>query len=122
MPVISSPRHVLAVHSVAESSEWYQEKLGFEEFVNLGDDWRFVRRDGVVVMLGQCPDEVPASETGNHSYFAYWHVDEAEGLYKEWTANGVEMTKPLRDEPWRMREFGIRTIDGHRISIGEELS
>jgi hypothetical protein len=24
----------------------------------------------------------------------------------------------LRDEPWGMREFGIRTVDGHRIMCG----
>jgi hypothetical protein len=31
-----------------------------------------------------------------------------------------EMTivKPLRIEPWGMREFGIRTIDGHRMMFG----
>lgn len=24
----------------------------------------------------------------------------------------------LRDEPWGMREFGLRTADGHRLMIG----
>ena len=30
------------------------------------------------------------------------------------------ITKPLRDEPWGMREFGLRTADGHRIMIGTD--
>ena len=30
--------------------------------------------------------------------------------------------KSLRDEPWNMREFGIRTIDGHRIMFGSRLN
>jgi hypothetical protein len=29
--------------------------------------------------------------------------------------------KPLKSEPWGMREFGIKTIDGHRIMIGQDL-
>jgi hypothetical protein len=38
------------------------------------------------------------------------------------TAKGATLIKPLRDEPWRMREFGIRTIDGHRIMFGRRLT
>jgi hypothetical protein len=30
--------------------------------------------------------------------------------------------KPLRDEPWGMRELGIRTVDGHRIMFGTPVS
>ena len=121
MPTLSRPWHVLAVHNVAISSEWYQQKLGFEEFLNMGNDWRFVRRDGIAIMLGQCPDEISASENGNHSYFAYWHVDDASALFVEWQANGVEMLKNVRDEEWGMREFALRTIDGHRIMVGQNL-
>ena len=29
--------------------------------------------------------------------------------------------KQLTDEPWGMREFGIKTIDGHRMMFGEDL-
>jgi len=27
----------------------------------------------------------------------------------------------LADKPWGMREFGVRTPDGHRIMFGQEL-
>jgi uncharacterized glyoxalase superfamily protein PhnB len=33
---------------------------------------------------------------------------------------GVELIKPLRDEPWGMREFGVRTVDGHRMMFGAQ--
>lgn len=33
-------------------------------------------------------------------------------------AAGADITKPLRDEPRGMREFGLRTTDGHRLMIG----
>ena len=30
-------------------------------------------------------------------------------------ATGAKIRKPLRLEPWGMREFAVETIDGHRI-------
>ena len=36
-------------------------------------------------------------------------------------AAGGEVTKSLRDEPWGMREFGLRTVDGHRLMIGSPI-
>jgi catechol 2,3-dioxygenase-like lactoylglutathione lyase family enzyme len=34
---------------------------------------------------------------------------------------GDEILKPLRDEPWGMREFGLRTVDGHRLMLGSPI-
>lgn len=34
--------------------------------------------------------------------------------------NDGTVTKPLRDEPWGMREFGVQTNDSHRIMFGQE--
>lgn len=35
-------------------------------------------------------------------------------------ASGAEFTQELSDKPWGKREFGIRTIDGHRLMFGQE--
>ncbi len=37
------------------------------------DGWSFLTRDTLTVMLGECATERPASELGDHSYFAYWN-------------------------------------------------
>ena len=34
---------------------------------------------------------------------------------------GAEIVKAPATEPWGMREFGLRTIDGHRIMVGQDL-
>jgi len=39
-------------------------------------------------------------------------------LYGALIVKDVTVIKELRDEPWGMREFGIRTVDGHRIMFG----
>jgi uncharacterized glyoxalase superfamily protein PhnB len=49
---------------------------------------------------------------------AYVLTDDIDELYAAVTANGAASIKDIRDEPWNMREFGIRTVDGHRIMFG----
>ena len=66
----------------------------------------------------QCPDALSPQELGDHSYFAYLEVDEIDQLYEAVIVKDVTVIKKLRNEPWGMREFGIRTIDGHRIMFG----
>ena len=72
-------------------------------------------------MAGQCPDALPAESLGDHSYFAYLVVEDIEPDYRRVVDYGAELIKPLQDESWGMREFGLRTVDGHRIMIGQDL-
>lgn len=115
-------RLVIAVPSLDRSAAFYRDKLGFT-VREVGDPgWRFFERDNLCVMAGECPDATPAGELGDHSYLAYIDVDEIDTLHAAYEAAGVELIKPLRDEPWGMREFGIRTIDGHRFMFGQALN
>ncbi len=66
-------------------------------------------------MAGQCPDAIPPRKLGDHSYFAYLQIDEIDAFYASVLASGAEIGKTIRDEPWGMREFGLVTVDGHRI-------
>jgi uncharacterized glyoxalase superfamily protein PhnB len=119
MPILSN-HYVLAVHSIAKASEFYTRALGFEEVFNDGN-WSFLKRDNCMVMLGECRDAVPARDLGDHSYFAYLVVDDADSFFSRCKAEKAEITSPIEDKPWQMREFGIRTPDGHRIMIGHDL-
>ena len=115
------PRFVLAVPDLAQSAAWYRDVLGFT-IHEIGDPgWRFYIRDSVFIMAGECSDAMPPRELGDHSYFAYILVDDIDSLYEEFAAKGAELLKPLRDEPWGMREFALRTIDGHRLTFGKDL-
>jgi len=120
MSNLFEPRYVLAVNNLANSKQFYQNKLGFD-LLNEYPGWAFLRRDNVTIMLGECRDEAPASEIGDHSYFAYIEIHNAEILFNEYNNNDVNFIKPLKDEPWGMREFGIVTIDGHRIMFGQNM-
>jgi predicted enzyme related to lactoylglutathione lyase len=112
---------VLAVPDLERSAAFYRDILGFE-IREMGDaGWRMYVRDACHIMAGECPDAMPVAALGDHSYFAYLVVDEIDALHAKVAANGVEFVKALVTEPWGMREFGIRTIDGHRIMLGQEV-
>jgi uncharacterized glyoxalase superfamily protein PhnB len=118
--MIRGCRYVIAVPDLQRSANYYRDTLGFE-VLEMAEGWRFLRRDRCVIMAGECPDAALPSSIGDHSYFAYLEVDDVDDLYAATVARGAQVTKTLRTEPWRMREFGIRTIDGHRIMFGAEV-
>ena len=112
---------VLAVPDLARSAAFYRDVLGFE-IKEIGDPgWRMYVRDECRIMAGECRDAIRPAELGDHSYFAYLVVDDADAYYERVTAAGADIVKRLASEPWGMREFGLRTVDGHRIMIGQDL-
>jgi uncharacterized glyoxalase superfamily protein PhnB len=121
MARIVNSRCVLAVRDLEVSTRYYVEILGFRKDPIDAAGWSFLTRDSFRVMLGECADERPAGELGNHSYFAYWNVEGVDELYRELVAKGAITTSKPIDKPWGLREFGLSTPDGHRIVCGEVI-
>lgn len=120
MSVLTKVRCVLAVRDLAAAVEYYTRVLGMAvDFTAPG--WAFLSRGSFRLMLGHCADALPASETGDHSYFVYVTVEGIDEFFKEVSGNGASLTQTLADKPWGMREFGVRTPEGHRIMFGQEL-
>jgi predicted enzyme related to lactoylglutathione lyase len=117
--MLRNPRYVIAVHDLARSARFYRDVLGFEIVTIPDPGWLFFVRDACFIMAGECADALSPRDLGDHSYFAYIEVDAIETLHRSVTASGAEIIKTLRREPWGMTEFGIRTVDGHRIMFGE---
>ena len=121
MAQIVNSRCVLAVRDLKLSTSYYIDVLGFTEDPIRAEGWSFLTRDSFRVMLGECADERPAAELGNHSYFAYWNVEGVDDLYREFVAKGARVSSKPTNKPWGLREFGLLTPDGHRITCGEEI-
>ena len=117
---ITGTRYVLAVKDLKKSATYYEKQLGFSTYW-AGEGWHFLYREKFMVMLGECPDDRSAFETANHSYFAYIEVENIDSLYREYRAKELDISSEIEDKPWGQREFGVRTIDGHRIMFGEEI-
>ena len=120
---LTGTRSVLAVQDLRVSTRYYMDVLGFtRDFGDGSDGWSFLSRDDFHVMLGECADEVPAAETGNHSWYAYVTVDGVDDLHDEIARRGATILSGLATKPWGQREFSIRTPDGHRIVFGEPVN
>jgi uncharacterized glyoxalase superfamily protein PhnB len=120
MTDLTRVRCVLAVQDLVASTDYYRRVLGMAvDFTAPG--WTFLSRGSFRLMLGECADTVPAHETADHSYFAYVTVEGIDQFYAEVLENGASLMQGLADKPWGMREFGVRTPDGHRIMFGQEL-
>ncbi len=74
MAEIVNSRCVLAVRDLEVSTRYYTDVLGFRKDPIDAQGWSFLTRDKFRVMLGECADERPASELGDHSYVAYWNA------------------------------------------------
>ena len=120
MSEITNVRFVLAVLDLEKSTDYYTTALGLTmDFEAPG--WSFLSRGSFRVMLGECTDAAPPGELGDHSYYGYITVTDVDALYVEYQQPGVTFTQSLASKPWGMREFGIRTLDGHRLMFGQEL-
>jgi catechol 2,3-dioxygenase-like lactoylglutathione lyase family enzyme len=112
---------VLAVHDLDRSSEWFARVLGCEVTEPDPGNWAFCRTGGVTFMLGRCPEVVPASELGDHSYVAYLVVDGVDEFHARAVAQGADVLREPTDRPWGRREMALRSPDGHRFTLAEPL-
>jgi predicted enzyme related to lactoylglutathione lyase len=118
---LSSFSFVLAVADLAQTASYFRDALGFRLEWPEGSGWQLASRGSVRVMMGHCPDAIPPSATGDHSYFGYVNVDDADALHHEFVSRGAIILQPPADKEHGMREFLVGTPDGHRMMIGQDL-
>jgi catechol 2,3-dioxygenase-like lactoylglutathione lyase family enzyme len=112
-------RLILAVRDLDAATHFYVSVLGFtRDFGDGSDGWSWLSRDRFRVGLGACANAVPASELGDHSYVIYVTVDDIDGLHAELMSRGAPILSSPESKPWGMREFALRTPDGHRMTFG----
>lgn len=117
---VQATRHVLAVKDLAPSAAHYINVLGFSRDFAV-EGWAFLSLGAFRVMLGECPDDLSASETNNHAYFAHILVEDVDALYQGMLSRGAAFAQEIQDKPWGLREFCVVTPDGHRMVFGQAI-
>lgn len=119
------PEHavpILPSRDLRETLAFY-ERLGFENRGGEPEAWDYliVGRGGIVLHFFLQPDVDPLTTAAS----CYVHVDDAEALYAEWQAVGVERDpetgsrlQPPVDTDYRMREFALVDRSGNLLRVG----
>ena len=103
---------------------YYKDKLGFE-CVGAWQDpptYAIVARDRQAVHFRCAEPPTPNPDKyADELLDAYLNVDDADALYAEYAANGVEFTRKLANTPWHSREFVVKDCDGRLLAFGSNL-
>lgn len=103
---------------------YYKDKLGFECLGTWSQPpvYAIVARDEHRIHFRLA--EPPASNPDKYAdelLDAYLFIDDADALYDEYAARGVEFTRALDETPWRSREFVVKDCDGRLLAFGADV-
>jgi uncharacterized glyoxalase superfamily protein PhnB len=103
---------------------YYQDKLGFE-LLGVWQDppvYAIMARDGQSIHFRCAEPPTPnPNKYPDELLDAYLFVEDADTLYAEYVARGLEFTRGLGDMPWHCREFVVKDCDGRLLAFGANL-
>lgn len=103
---------------------YYKDKLGFECLGTWQDPpvYAIVTRDRQVIHF-RCAEPPTANPRKYQGELldVYLFVEDADALYREYAARGVEFVRGLGNMPWRSREFVVKDCDGRLLAFGANL-
>ncbi len=106
----------LYVPDIAAAVDFYEKKLGFFAAFTLGDppDMAGVNLRDVQMFLEK---GTPAP----HGCSVYFVVGNADELFEFQRANGVEIVRPPQDQPYELRDYLVRDLNGYHLFFGHRL-
>jgi catechol 2,3-dioxygenase-like lactoylglutathione lyase family enzyme len=100
---------------------YYKNKLGFDCLGTWADPpvYAIVARDKHCInfRLAEPPAHNP-DKYADELLDAYLNIENADALYAEYAARGVEFTRGLANMPWHQREFVVKDCDGRLLAFG----
>lgn len=116
---------VLPVGDVAASAQYFHDVLGFEINFLEGDPpihGRVMKADGswgqpiYIHLSSAAPEAVrPSGELRIHV------GHDLDGLFGKYRDRGVDVVFPPTSQPWGLREFAVREINGHILRFCAEV-
>jgi uncharacterized glyoxalase superfamily protein PhnB len=110
--------------NVAATLAYYQNKLGFACLSQWQDPpvYAIVARDGQPIHFRcSAPPTANPEKYEQELLDAYIFVEDADQIYAEYAACGVEFYRDLGNTPWQCREFVVKDCDGRLLAFGANL-
>jgi hypothetical protein len=103
---------------------YYEEKLGF----SCQGTWQnppvyaILTRDQHAIHF-RCaePPKANPDKYADELLDAYLFIEDADALYAEYAARGVEFTRTPANMPWHCREFVVKDCDGRLLAFGANI-
>lgn len=106
------------VRDVQKAAEWYRDRLGWEIQFVAAPDYAGVSICGQTLHLAQWqrPGDMPASQ-------AYVMLKDGVDEYaKRLIGRGLIPYNGPMDQPYGLREFNVRDLDGNYLHIGQPVA
>lgn len=119
-PVLSHAEPVLPVADVAATIHYWQHMLGFPDKWMVGDPpvHGGVGWNGAFLQFTLDAEKAAAGK-GNSVWIRVVHLDTLFALHKK---NNVEVVAEPEMQPWGMKQYSIRDINGYYIHFAEAIS
>ena len=121
---------VLRVADVRAAAAYYVDQLGFscpDDSIHegIGDEgavYAICRRGDIAVHLGRRREghEIDPGAEPN-ALGAYFEVPDVDALFVELRDRGADIVREPLDEPYGMRDFSVRDLDGYNLAFGSPL-
>src|SRR5258708_10838807 len=103
---------------------YYKDKFGFDCLGTWQDPpvYAIVARDQHAIHF-RCaePSTANPDKYDDELLDAYLFVEDADQLYAEYAAKGVEFSRGLGNMPWNSREFVVKDCDGRLLAFCASL-
>ena len=116
------------VKNLAESVDFYNQKLGFETDMLVPEDDPFfgiVSRDNVRILLKHITESVHPVPNHTRHEWALWDafilVSDPDALFAEFQSRGLAFHEPLADTDDGLRAFELKDCDGYVLCFGKPL-
>jgi uncharacterized glyoxalase superfamily protein PhnB len=107
---------VLSVSDLPAAIKFYTDQLGFRVGFTAGDP---VRVAGVGLGFGSLHLRSGTPNPGSAA--VYLVVDDVDALYEQQVKNGVAIPTAPQSQPWGLREYQVRDLDGYTLTFGQHV-
>ncbi|MBI2418046.1 MAG: hypothetical protein HYV28_09125 [Ignavibacteriales bacterium] len=110
---------VLPVKSLMQTIVFYKDILGF------GDEWFWeskeagISKDEMHLVFSQNEDFVSVLNNDTRCFELMWFVQDIEEVYQDYQQKEIPFELPLMVQPWGLKEFAFKDINGYRIRVAE---